>query len=345
MVAGIDTMTEQQELNDALRYERGLGYSEGYKAAREAKLDEYQCVYSYYIAQSEKSEAQIGAITAQVAQLQEQLAQRGQWEPVQHGFWTPGWVDGIGNGSCAIDVFDEDIRVHDPHQNNVFYNVRLPADLRLCRLTPGEAVDDAAVAAVEAEAQRGQWKPVGDAFEYHCQCGDCLDGDENAWQHKIYTNGSGIGIMYADESNAGSYVVTPTDLALCRLTPGAAAGEWKNVEADSETYIDGEDGQRYIIGVDSDGNMYVESRQPRRVLVALSSDDWRLQRRVRPVQSEVVSVPKDAADAADRVLNRLAGMFGDDAGNMPDQLHDDYLTVRTWLDALPAGWKGVGDGS
>jgi len=316
MGAGIDTMTEQQELNDALRYERGLGYSEGYKAAREAveplvsservrrdmincqtpkgylkenepyievlqatslaemyckiyeaKLDEYQCVYSHYIAQSEKSEAQIDALTAQVAQLQEQLAQRGQWEP------------------------------------------------------------------------------VGDAFEYHCQCGDCLDGDENAWQHKIYTNGSGIGIMYADESNAGSYVVTPTDLALCRLTPGAAAGEWKNVEADSETYIDGEDGQRYIIGVDSDGNMYVESRQPRRVLVALSSDDWRLQRRVRPVQSEVVSVPKDAADAADRVLNRLAGMFGDDAGNMPDQLHDDYLTVRTWLDALPAGWKGVGDGS
>jgi len=65
----------------------------------------------------------------------------------------------------------------------------------------------------------------------------------------------------------------------------------------------------------------------------------------RATEREVVSVPKDAADAMDRVLNRLAGMFGDDAGNMPDQLHDDYLTVRTWLDALPAGWKGVGDGS
>jgi len=315
MGAGIDTMTEQQELNDALHYERGLGYSEGYKAAREAveplisnervrrdmincqtpkgylkenepyievlqatslaemyckiyeaKLDEYQCVYSHYIAQSEKSEAQIDALTAQVAQLQEQLAQRGQWEP------------------------------------------------------------------------------VGDAFEYHCQCGDCLDGDENAWQHKIYTNGSGIGIMYADESNAGSYVVTPTDVCLCRLTPGAA-GKWEDLP-DGEYTIDEPDEKLGFSGTFIQlirGEIRViDDHRHAEVFVP---DDWRLQRRVRPVQREVVSVPKDAADAMDRVLNRLAGMFGDDAGNMPDQLHDDYLTVRTWLDALPAGWKGVGDGS
>jgi predicted nuclease with TOPRIM domain len=43
-------------------------------------------------------------------------------------------------------------------------------------------------------------------------------------------------------------------------------------------------------------------------------------------------------DALDRTLDRLAGIFDDDANTMPDQMLEDYLTVRTWADEQPSGW-------
>jgi len=105
MVAGIDTMTEQQELNDALHYERGLGYSEGYKAAREAveplvsservRRDMINCQtpkgylkenepYIEVLQATSLAEMYCKIYEAKLDSLRAQLdeAQRGQWQPM-----------------------------------------------------------------------------------------------------------------------------------------------------------------------------------------------------------------------------------------------------------------------
>lgn len=49
----------------------------------------------------------------------------------------------------------------------------------------------------------------------------------------------------------------------------------------------------------------------------------------------------DVLDAMDRLLDTFVGMFDDDANNMPDQVLDNYLTVRAWTEQHSIVWRAT----
>lgn len=57
----------------------------------------------------------------------------------------------------------------------------------------------------------------------------------------------------------------------------------------------------------------------------------------------VVAPTPAVLDAFDRVLDRLVGVFDNDANSMPEQLLDDYLAARAWVDEQPIRWTQEGD--
>lgn len=59
------------------------------------------------------------------------------------------------------------------------------------------------------------------------------------------------------------------------------AAPWEPMEAYCEIYIDGEDGQKYTIGIDGDDNLFVRRRDARDAIVVLPSDEYRLCRQAQ----------------------------------------------------------------
>lgn len=64
------------------------------------------------------------------------------------------------------------------------------------------------------------------------------------------------------------------------------AERWVPMEAYCEIYIDGEDGQKYTIGIDGDDNLFVRRRDARDAIVVLPSDEYRLCRQVQAGEGE-----------------------------------------------------------